>query len=88
MRDANAKRCSRCGSGDVLPIRYGLPSREMFEDALEGRIVLGCSGMFVGSSPAYACDSCDCRWGLFTDDREIEFSEVRTEPRPMASCLR
>jgi hypothetical protein len=41
MREKNAKRCPRCGSQHVVKIVYGYPSREMFEDAREGRIALG-----------------------------------------------
>jgi hypothetical protein len=74
MHDTDAKkRCPRCGSDDVLPIVYGLPSRQMFEDARDGRIILGgeasASAVFIGQSPAYGCDVCDYRWGLFTHVR-------------------
>jgi hypothetical protein len=61
MREKNAKRCPRCGSADVVPIVYGEPSREMFEDAREGRIALG--GCLVSvDSPDHLCDSCGHVW--------------------------
>jgi hypothetical protein len=64
----NEKRCPRCGSQHVVRIVYGYPSREMFEEAREGRIALG--GCFLSpDSPDYTCDACGHEWRLFTNFR-------------------
>ena len=34
-------KCQRCGSAEVLPIAYGLPSRKLVGAAEAGRVVLG-----------------------------------------------
>jgi hypothetical protein len=70
MQTTNTKRCPRCGSADVLPIIYGYPSEKMIEDSAAGRISLGGCTIWQGESPAFECDSCGHRWGIFTDDRE------------------
>jgi rRNA maturation endonuclease Nob1 len=61
MREKNAKRCPRCGSKHIVPIEYGYPSREMFEDARYGRIVLG-GCLVTPDSPDHLCDSCGHEW--------------------------
>ena len=39
----DARRCPRCHSDEVLPIAYGLPSPEMVEESMAGRVKLaGC----------------------------------------------
>ena len=37
----DTKRCPKCGSGNMLPIRYGYPPPEMVEESYVGRVVLG-----------------------------------------------
>jgi hypothetical protein len=56
------KRCPRCGSAELVPIVYGLPSRETFEAAREGRVALG-GCMIHPDSPDHTCDSCGHEWG-------------------------
>lgn len=49
--------CPACGSQAVLPIAYGYPSPEMWEQEQRGEVVLG--GCLVGpESPAYECRDC------------------------------
>ena len=36
--------CPRCGSGDVLPILYGMPGPEMVEDSAAGKVALAHGG--------------------------------------------
>jgi ribosomal protein S14 len=55
-------RCPFCGSGDVLPILYGLPGLEMAKDAEEGKIVIG--GCIVDPEyPTSRCKKCGHEWG-------------------------
>jgi hypothetical protein len=53
--------CPVCGSHDVVPIMYGLPSPEAEEDAMNGKVVLG--GCVVEeNSPTLYCKSCEHNW--------------------------
>jgi hypothetical protein len=53
--------CQRCGSGNVLPIQYGLPGPEMFDAAQRGEIVLG--GCIVSpDNPDTHCGACAFEW--------------------------
>ena len=58
----NPPKCPRCSSDEVLPIAYGMPSEEMFEEAERGEIVLGGCGRFIGLSPDYTCQNCGHEW--------------------------
>lgn len=54
--------CPKCGSDMVVPIIYGMPNHEAFEEETRGEIRLG--GCCVGpDDPAFACNSCDHEWG-------------------------
>jgi hypothetical protein len=37
----NGSKCPECGSGDVVPIVYGLPGQELQQQAERGEVVLG-----------------------------------------------
>lgn len=50
-------RCTRCGSFDVLPIKYGFPTHEGFAAADRGEIRLGGCGIDV-NYPQWHCRSC------------------------------
>jgi hypothetical protein len=67
-------RCPRCGSADVVPIVYGLPSRKMIEDCHAGRIALGGCCVFP-HYPDHLCDSCGHKWQNSPNDLEMKFSE-------------
>jgi len=63
MAKAPAKqRCPQCGKITGLPIAYGLPPTEMFEQARRGEIVLGGCVIF-DDSPSHACTSCGHQFG-------------------------
>ena len=65
--------CPKCGSKKKTRILYGLPSREGFEAADRGEVVLG--GCCVSDeSPVWECDDCGKQFGK--DD-----SRNWTEPR-------
>ncbi len=50
-------RCPNCKSKTVVPIVYGLPTPEAFEDEKKGKLVLG--GCIVGPfDPSWKCTSC------------------------------
>ncbi len=53
--------CPMCGSEDVLPIVYGLPGRELTEQALAGRVALGGCVLFP-DAPDRLCRDCHHQW--------------------------
>ncbi len=53
--------CPRCGSRDVLHIVYGLPSEEMVEESIVGRVALGGCAVWPGS-PNRTCQNCGHDW--------------------------
>jgi predicted Zn-ribbon and HTH transcriptional regulator len=53
--------CPRCGSGDVLPIVYGMPGSEMTEESLVGKVALGGCVVFPGA-PDRLCRNCGHDW--------------------------
>ena len=56
--------CPVCGSADVAPILYGLPSQEGFEAAERGEVMLGgCEP----HDPSHGCRACGAEW---SDDDE------------------
>lgn len=61
---AKPEPCPECGSGQVVPIRYGMPTRETEAAADRGEVELG--GCFVGrpgGDPAWRCRSCRHEFG-------------------------
>ena len=53
--------CPECGSGDVVPIEYGLPGPEMMQAAGRGEVHLG--GCVVApDSPDLRCGACGHEW--------------------------
>jgi hypothetical protein len=57
----DAKRCPKCGSGHVVKIVYGLPTRETMAEVYAGRIALG-GRMLFPDAPDYVCDGCGHEW--------------------------
>ena len=53
--------CPRCESDHVVPIAYGFPGREMFEEAERGDIELG-GCCVTGDDPNWICRECGHRW--------------------------
>ncbi len=59
--------CPKCGSPDVIPIMYGLPSEEAAEEARQGKIALG--GCCISDdSPRWHCRDCEPEWGTIDDE--------------------
>jgi len=53
--------CPSCKSEQVIPIVYGYPGKELFEDAEKGRVELG--GCVVDShNPDWKCRVCKHAW--------------------------
>jgi predicted RNA-binding Zn-ribbon protein involved in translation (DUF1610 family) len=53
--------CPKCGSSNVIPIIYGLPSYEAFLESKEGKIKLG--GCIVSDdNPNWHCKDCGHEW--------------------------
>jgi hypothetical protein len=55
------ERCPNCGSGDVRPIAFGLPSEEAAQAARRGEIVLG-GCVVTGNDPQWFCSNCEATW--------------------------
>lgn len=66
--------CPACGSGDVLPIVYGLPGPGLRQQAENGEVVLG--GCVVSDdSPVWYCNHCGHRWGSFAEESDDDRSK-------------
>ena len=63
------KSCPRCREWvKPVPIVYGYPSAELFEQAERGELRLG--GCMIGDeSPDYACSACDALLPYVNEDR-------------------
>jgi len=61
FRKRKRPTCPACGSADVLPIEYGLPTPELAEEAKRGEVVLGgcCVTEF---DPQWFCKACEHEW--------------------------
>ncbi|MGY1986914.1 hypothetical protein ACI792_11870 [Blastococcus sp. SYSU DS0669] len=58
--------CPGCGREDSVPLVYGLPGGDLFEQAERGQVALG--GCLVpGEMEAFLCRSCDMAWGSESD---------------------
>ena len=57
LAGTNPRRCPRCDSEYVLPIRYGYPGPKMVEDYHAGRILLG-GCMIHPDYPHWRCLDC------------------------------
>jgi predicted Zn-ribbon and HTH transcriptional regulator len=54
-------RCPQCHSEDLVRIVYGMPSEEMVEESVAGRVALG--GCLVWpDAPDYTCQNCGYEW--------------------------
>lgn len=65
--DALNTICPRCGSTRTLPIAYGYPSPEMWEEKRQGKIVFGGCRIEIDDNgnnvmPNKACTNCGYRW--------------------------
>lgn len=58
--------CPKCGSKNIIPIMYGYPAPEAFEESEKGNIKLG--GCVIESVDGYTvdryCKDCEQEWGL------------------------
>ncbi|MGY2065626.1 hypothetical protein [Blastococcus sp. SYSU DS0619] len=58
--------CPGCGREDSVPVVYGLPGFDLFEQSESGRVALG--GCLVMDEPAaFACRTCGLEWGDESD---------------------
>lgn len=54
--------CAKCQSKEVVSILYGLPTREAFKDASEGKLSLG-GCIVTDQSPKWHCQGCEYEFG-------------------------
>lgn len=55
------KKCPSCGSKNVVKIVYGMPSYELYEEAEQGKVVLG-GCCIMEDAPQYFCKDCNYEW--------------------------
>jgi hypothetical protein len=58
-----APECSACGASDVIPILYGYPGAQMWEQVERGKAQLG-GCCIVPNSPVWRCRACDEAFGV------------------------
>jgi len=51
------KRCKQCGSHEILPVVYGLPTAETLARAALGEVLLG-GCVVLGDDPDWRCAKC------------------------------
>jgi len=57
-RKTKIRMCPKCKSKKVVPIVYGLPSMELFEEANREEVALGGCTVMDGQ-PEWHCKACD-----------------------------
>ena len=63
--------CPKCKSNNIIPIMYGYPTHEAFEEAEKGNIKLGGCEVFIGGGqPDRFCKDCEHEWCV--DDFLVE----------------
>ena len=60
-KGAQSRICSKCKSGDAMPIAYGYPGPEAVEAADQGMIILG-GCVISDDDPHWQCPACGDRW--------------------------
>jgi ribosomal protein L37AE/L43A len=55
------KECPECGSGELIPIQYGMPGGEMMEESFKGKIKLGGCCIWP-EAPNWHCKKCEHEW--------------------------
>jgi hypothetical protein len=58
MRTRKPTKCPRCGNKTVLPIAYGMPGPDLWEESQKGRVLLG-GCVIMPNQPRKACTTCD-----------------------------
>ncbi|WP_347057379.1 hypothetical protein ABC795_11790 [Blastococcus sp. HT6-30] len=58
--------CPGCGREDSIPLVYGTPGADLFEQAESGRVALG-GCLMPEETAAFVCRSCDLAWGNESD---------------------
>ena len=61
--ESNSRRKKEpgCSSDEVIPIVYGYPGPELFEDSTAGRVALGGCVVFP-DAPDRTCTNCGHKW--------------------------
>ena len=68
-------KCPKCGSNNIVPIVYGMPSYELLEKEGMREVLLG--GCIVNDlSPIWHCKDCQNYWGNYSDHLESERQEL------------
>jgi len=68
-------KCPKCGSTNIVPIVYGMPSYELLEKEGMSEVLLG--GCIVNDfSPSWHCKDCQNYWGKYSDNLEGEQQEM------------
>ncbi|CCG04353.1 Conserved protein of unknown function [Blastococcus saxobsidens DD2] len=59
--------CPECGKEDSVPVVYGMPVGDDFEQAERGVVALGGCVMMPGETADFVCRSCGLEWGSASD---------------------
>lgn len=63
-------KCPACGAGKAIPIVYGMPGPELWEEEKRGAVEIGGCAITVGYDPAWRCRKCGEAFGLYEHDLE------------------
>ncbi|MPM32883.1 hypothetical protein SDC9_79449 [bioreactor metagenome] len=74
-------KCPRCGSLNAIQILYGMPTRDAFLMAEEGKIKLG-GCCITETDPEYYCKDCENEWS-----REASIDHVYKEIRGIKASV-
>lgn len=67
------KKCPQCQSHKVISIMYGMPTMEAFEEAEEGKLIIG--GCCIDQdSPSYHCQACGHEFGRYFEVPDLKDS--------------
>ena len=54
-------KCPKCSKGSIVPIRYGMPGNDMWEEKERGEIILG-GCVIEERAPDHHCNDCQYEW--------------------------
>ena len=61
MFEPESKTCAKCGGQKILPVVWGLPTKETFQRAVLGEVLLG-GCMVFSEAPDWRCADCGANW--------------------------
>ena len=62
-------KCPKCGSEEIIPIVYGYPTKELFDQSKKGEVIIG-GCCIVGEVPNRHCKNCGEEFSV--EDKVVE----------------